>query len=125
MYSSGQFYDGDRDRYIFGINVRTVKWVLISTSYSLNKVRLPEGTFDTRVTSTPVQINFTPDVTWSNLVQYDSVSDIVGLNSRFRWEVRPGTNFFVVLNQNTQRSEGRPRVLQTEITVKLRVTFRF
>ena len=125
VYSSGQFYDGDRDRYIFGINVRTVKWVLISTSYSLNKVRLPEGTFDTRVTSTRVQINFTPDVTWSNLLQYDSVSDIVGLNSRFRWEVRPGTNFFVVLNQNTQRSEGRPRVLQTEITVKLRVTFRF
>jgi len=26
--------------------------------------------------------NFTPDLTWSHLIQYDSVSDSIGFNSR-------------------------------------------
>ena len=41
-------------------------------------------------------INFAADITWATFVQYDIVSDTYGYNSRFRWELKPGTDVVVL-----------------------------
>jgi hypothetical protein len=125
VYQFGEFYDGDRSRYSLGLSVKPIKYLLLRFGYSLNRIQLPAGDFDTRLGSVRAQINFTPDLTWSNLVQYDSVSDSVGYNSRVRWEFRPGANLFVVLSQNFDRNGGRLVALQSEFTLKVNITFRF
>jgi hypothetical protein len=70
-------------------------------------VRLPEGDFDTRIASARMQWNINPDLTWLHLLQYDSVSDNVGFNSRIQWEVRPGSLLYLVLNQRFLREDRR------------------
>ena len=67
-------------------------------------------------------INFAPDITWATFVQYDNISNTYGYNSRFRWELKPGTDVFVVINQNfTDES----RLLTTEAASKVVMTIRF
>ena len=125
VYTFGEFYTGDRDRYEFEVKAFPWKHLGVSAGYTLNRVRLPEGDFDTRVSSVRMQWNFNPDLTWFHLLQYDSVSENVGFNSRIQWEVRPGSLLYLVLNQSFLREDRRLDREQTELTAKLGVTFRF
>ena len=49
----------------------------------------------------------------------------MGVNSRVRWIVRPGSEVFLVLNQSVDREESSFRVTDTSLTTKVGLTFRF
>jgi len=125
IYTFGEFYTGDRDRYLFEAKAFPWKHLGMAAGYTINRVRLAEGDFDTRVTSARMQWNINPDLTWFHLLQYDSVSENVGFNSRIQWELRPGSLLYLVLNQSFLREDRRLDLEQTELTAKLGVTLRF
>lgn len=124
-YQVGEFYDGERSRYSTGLALRFVRFLLMGFGYSLNQISLPGGDFETRLGSVRAQVNFTPELIWYNLLQYDNVSDSLGFNSRLVWEFRPGSRLFLVLNQNIDRTDSRLTLVQAEVTLKAAVTFRF
>ncbi|MCA9310577.1 MAG: carbohydrate binding family 9 domain-containing protein, partial [Phycisphaerales bacterium] len=105
----GGFYSGELVRTQVGVEWRPSASVLLGTSFEHNDVDLDEGEFETEVGSVRLNISFTPRLTWNNLIQYDNVSDSVGLNSRLHWIVRPGQDVFVVLNHGFDTSEGLGR----------------
>ena len=124
-YEWGQFYDGERETYEFDFVFKPSKFYSISLGHDLNQIRLTVGDFDTRIGKVRLKLNFNPDLTWYNLLQYDSVSDTIGINSRVFWEFRPGARLFLVLNQNYDRDRGEPTLIQSELTAKVNVTLRF
>jgi hypothetical protein len=124
-YSFGNFYGGERSSVSWGVDLKPLRHIVFRLGYSLNQVRLPQGDFETRLGSARMQLSFTPDLIWTHLVQYDNVSDTLGYYSRIHWEVVPGTNVYAVLNQTIDRSGGRLRWLDSELTAKAGVTFRF
>ena len=64
-------------------------------------------------------------MSWSNLVQYDSASRILGAQSRFRWILRPGNDLFLVVNRGWYRREGGDYLPAFDKgSVKLQYTFR-
>ena len=65
-----------------------------------NDVTLAEGRFRTRLYRLVVDTQFSPWMYLVNNVQYDSVSGILGWQSRFRWILRPGNDIFVVYTHN-------------------------
>ena len=71
--------------------------------------------------------NFSPDVSWANLIQYDNESRVAGLQSRFRWILRPGNDLFLVLNRGWVRSldDNRFEPSFDRGCAKLQYTFRF
>ena len=71
--------------------------------------------------------NFTPNVSWANLAQDDNESRIAGLQSRFRWILRPGNDLFLVLNRGWFRTLDDPRFEPSfdRESAKLQYTFRF
>jgi hypothetical protein len=72
-----------------------------------------------------VDLNLSPDLSWANLVQYDSESRLLGLQSRFRWIVRPGNDLFLVVNRGwTRPEEGRLVPEFDRGTLKLQATWR-
>jgi len=81
--------------------------------------------FTARIVRANIDVNFTPDISWTNLIQYDNVSDTVGINSRLRWEIEPGNELFFVFNQgyDVDNSSVKPRTSQA--IGKVRWTFRF
>ena len=121
----GEFYDGHKNTYELSATLKPVKHLVLEFGYVLNDVRLPQGDFDTRLAFARIQVNFTPQISWSTFLPYDDLTDTIGLNSRLRWEFRPGAIIYLVVNQNIDRNHGRLRVEQTEVTAKVGMAFRF
>ena len=124
-FSFGDFYDGNRTENTSELTFLPSKHFGTELSYTKQDVELPEGNFDIKLASLTALINFTPDFTWSNLVQYDNISDSLGVNSRLIWEYRPGKKVFLVLNQSyVDERTGFVRK-QMDATLKLSSIFRF
>ncbi len=123
--STGEFYDGRRSDYRVGATWRPDPGFVLAGSYTINDIDLPGGDFITRLARLQMNIAFSTAVTWNNTVQYDNVSDALGINSRVRWELRPGDEVFFVLNQGFDTEDGRFESLSTELTFKLGLTFRY
>ncbi len=100
----------------------------INTRFELQQywVRLREGDFNTRLALFRFDYSFSPLMTLSNFVQYDTSSANVGVQSRLRWIIRPGNEVFLVLNHSWQENiMDRFEVLQTDVRAKINYTFRF
>jgi len=81
--------------------------------------------FETRLVRVRVQIAFTTELSWSTLVQYDNLSNGLSAQSRLRWIITPGREFFLVVGQDFDATPGDLRVRQTQPVAKLRWTYRF
>ncbi len=123
----GDFYDGS----IFVFETRTTwrpsKHLKVIFGGEYNDVDLPQGDFITRLATLNLDVAFSTAWSWENFVQYDNVSDTVGLNSILRWIPRAGQE--TVLAFNTQQQDfdrdGRFRSYTSDVTVKLSYTFRY
>lgn len=71
------------------------------------------------------QVNFSPDVSWSTVVQWENVTDSLTAQSRIRWIIEPGRELFFVVGQDFDASPDAFRVGETAVTAKLSWTFRF
>jgi len=60
---------------------------------------LPQGPFTTQLVTTRSTFTFSPTMFVSALVQYTSSNNAVSSNVRFRWEYQPGSELFVVYNE--------------------------
>ena len=120
----GEFYDGQRQRY--GGRLLWLPWkhLGLDLNYHYNQVQLPGGNFDTHLFAGRMNWNFTPDLIWSHLLQFDSVSDSLGFHSRLQWEYRPGCKFHLILNQNYDQQTGEFRLNANEFIVKATVVLR-
>jgi hypothetical protein len=88
-------------------------------------VELDAGTFDTQVLEAGLDVNFTANPSWANLVQFDNDSDILGVQSRFRWILKPGNDLFVVINRGWEELDDRFQTVSNRFNVKFQYTFRF
>jgi hypothetical protein len=121
----GDFYDGTRSDYRGEVNWRPSRFFLIGASYELRELRLPEGDFDIRIITGRLNIAFTPDLVWNTIVQYDNVSRQLGVDSRLRWEWKPGNDVFLVFSQLWDYEDGQLRQPNSEVTFKAVAAFRF
>jgi len=122
----GSFYDGDLTRVEAEVVVKPNAHLLVSGGGEWSRGSLPAGRFTARVLQGRLELNATPNLGWSNLVQYDSDSRELGFQSRLRWRVRPGSDVFVVLNRGWLRDEdGTYRRYFDRGSAKVQHTFRF
>ena len=80
-----------------------------------------------RLATLSTQFNFTPTLAWMNLVQYDNVSEVFGVNSRLQWIPKAGQEAYIVINHNTQDfdKDGSFQSALSDVTLKFTYTFRF
>ena len=96
-------------------------------SYETNDIDLPQGNFVTRLAQYRTEVVFSPKLSWVTLIQYDNVSEIVGLNSRIHWFPEPGREAFLVFNHNAQDLDRDDsfQSIGADISIKYNYTFRF
>ena len=98
----------------------------IEPTYSLNRVNLAQGEFTTHLVGSRVNITMTPLMFAGALLQYNSTNNTVSANVRFRWEYQPGSELFVVLNeQRDTLARGLPELTNRALIVKINRLFRF
>jgi hypothetical protein len=124
--SWGGFYDGSLRELEIDLELKPSTHLALEAGFERNQVELPQGTFTTHTLSFRLDYNFSPNVSWANLVQYDNDSRILGIQSRFRLILRPGNDLFVVLNRGWERRERDGAYLPSfdKGSLKLQYTFR-
>ena len=94
------------------------------------------GKATTHILTGRLGIFFTPDISWTSLIQWDNVTNNFDLNSRLRWIVEDGREIFIVLNQGfktrvvrddgtTQRTRAGLQERRTQPLIKIGWNFRF
>ncbi len=123
----GDFYDGDRMNIIGELVWRQSRYLELSVAYERNDINLPQGDFITHLATLTTEVNFTPTLYWVNLVQYDNVSELLGINARLVWIPEAGQEAMIVLNHSMQ-DRDRNNSFESElndVTLKVGYTFRF
>jgi len=121
----GSFYDGDLTQVEAGLKLKPTSRVLVGLGGEWSRGTLPAGRFTARVLVGRLELNFSPNLGWANLVQYDSDSRVLGFQSRLRWRVRPGSDVFVVFNRGWLDEGGVFRPYFDRGSAKVQHTFRF
>jgi hypothetical protein len=125
-YWWGGFYDGTRKQSGVGVTLKPNAHVAVAVRADRNDIALREGRFYTQVVTTRGDYNFTPNVSWQNLQQYDNESRLLSFQSRFRWILKPGSDLFVVLNRGWFKTFDGPLESAFDRTSsKLQYTLRF
>ena len=98
----------------------------VEPGISINRINLPEGRFTAKLITSRVTYTFTPRMFFGGLVQFNSSSDSLSMNLRLRWEYQPGSELFVVYNDQRDTSlRGTPFLENRAFVIKLTRLFRF
>ena len=126
-YRSGDFFGGRRDRIGAGIGWRPSNHFRVTLNYDLNEVELPGGDFITRLVRARTDVIFSSTLSWLTLVQYDNVSETMGVSARVVWIPEAGREAYIVLNHNLQDLDLNNRFESrlADLAVKFNYTFRF
>jgi hypothetical protein len=98
----------------------------VEPTYAFNWVDLVEGSFTTHLPGSRLTYSVTPLMFTSALVQYNSNSHAMTANVRLRWEYQPGSELFVVYNEERDTLGRRfPDLANRAFIVKINRLFRF
>lgn len=121
----GGFWSGTRSTFENSITLRPTPGLNISAVYVYTNVNLLEGDFQTNLLRFIGNYDISPFISFSLNVQYDDLSEVVGLNSRFRYTITPGSDLFLVYNHNWIDWEDRYRTTSNTAILKATYTHRF
>lgn len=97
----------------------------VEPTYSINYGDLIEGSFTTHLAGSRITYTLTPRMFASALVQYNSGTSSASANVRLRWEYQPGSELFIVYNEDRDtRLAGFPGLSTRSFIVKVNRLFR-
>jgi hypothetical protein len=126
-YPGGKFYGGSRnDRYVELVYRPSARFRGV-LSYDFSDVLLPQGAFETRLARIGVELAFSPTISLVNLLQYDNVSEVAGVNMRLHWIPEAGREVYFVVNHNLEDidRDNNYHSAFSDLTAKINYTFRF
>jgi hypothetical protein len=126
-YQFGEFFDGDRTEISAEISWRPSGRLRTGFGYELNDIELPQGSFVTRLVEFRTDVAFSSKLSWVTRIQYDNVSELMGVNLRLHWVPEAGREGFFVINHNLEDFDldNRFHSALSEASVKFSYTFRF
>jgi hypothetical protein len=95
----GSFYDGHRDMYSGELYVYPGERLFFYIGYERNEIRLPAGDFNTDLALARLNYSFSPRASLTGSFQFNSTTDDLSSNLRFRWIWREGSDLFIVYNE--------------------------
>jgi hypothetical protein len=99
----GQFYSGRLTETEAGLTLKYNGHATLGLRATLVRGRLPQGNFNENIYELKADVYFSPDIGLMNYVQYDDISDQLGVQSRFRCQISPGNEIFLVYSKNWER----------------------
>ena len=124
---NGDFYNGRRARTFGNIVWAPSPRYRASLGFNMNDVALPQGSFTTRIVTSGFDVVFSPRLSWTNLIQYDNVSEIMGVNMRLNFIPQAGREMFFVINHNLEDfdRDNSFHSATNDLVAKISYTFRF
>ena len=122
----GEFFDGHRTGIAYSGRTEISSQFAIEPRVSFDWISLPGGR--TRITLVGVRptLTITPRMFVSALTQYNSSTNALETNVRWRWEFEPGSDLFVVyMDGRDTTGRGFSRLVNRGLAIKFSRFFRF
>jgi len=128
--SLGGFWSGQQDAYSIDLSVKPWVGVLFLSQFEKNDIRLVEGHFSTHLIRFVAEWHMNPRISFVGNLQYDDVSESMGLFARLRWIIRPGSDVYFVYTHNWIEDPNgfdrfRLETYSRAATMKVNYTHRF
>jgi hypothetical protein len=123
--SFGSFYDGDLDQVELELTWNPAPLLTLESSVERSIARLGAGSFSQTLVAARVAVNASPDLSISSFVQYDTVSDSLGTNTRLRWTFDPRGDLFIIYNHSLADRFARWQFDSNQLLVKLQYALPF
>ena len=126
----GEFWTGDIKKIETKLFFNPIPGLNLSGDLNYNNIGLSSGNFETTLYKLIVGIYPTPKLAFYNNIQYDDISNILGLYSKLRYTIRPGSDLYLVYSNNWQNfGQGMwgndYTTISRESSVKINYTHRF
>jgi hypothetical protein len=121
----GSFYSGKRQDLLIQAGYKVFVPVYIGLESDRKWVTLPDGSFITQIYRFNLNFLFSPNLSWYNYAQYENQTQIVGLQSRFQWIIKPGKEIYLTFNSPLIDPLERFQPQAYEAKVKVNYTIRF
>ena len=116
----GSFYNGTLSEITWRGRIGFSRRFYAEPTVSWNRVNGPGGQADSNLLSSRGTFTISPRMFVSALAQYQSRTDNISLNARFRWEYIAGSELFIVYSDGrTTLNEGFPAVENASFVVKV------
>jgi hypothetical protein len=116
----GDYYGGTRLSSSADLIVRASRHLRFDTIWQRDDLDLPGGSFVSNIIRQRIGISLTPNLSINTYVQYNDLGDLLSLNLRFNWTYRPGSDIYLIFNQNWQApSLGGLAVRDRAVILKL------
>jgi hypothetical protein len=120
----GGFYGGTLDQMNWTGAWNPTPLVTVEFSGERNAGRVPGGWIDQTLVGNRLRLNLSPTFSVSTYVQFDTVSDAVGINTRLRWTFTPASDLFVVYNHNVRSLLDRWQLDSNQLLIKVQHAWR-
>ncbi len=95
----GDYYKGKETEQKGSVTWRPDHHWNLTGTYDLYQIKLPEGHFNVRILSGSITYAWSPYLSASALIQYDTQSRFIGENFRLRWRLTAGNDIFLAVNR--------------------------
>ena len=99
----GAFYSGHYSNPEIGVALKLNGYATLDFRTNIVRGTLPQGKFKENVYQLKADFYLSPDLGMMNCIQYDDISNQLGVNVRFRWQIRPGNEVYFVYCKNWER----------------------
>jgi hypothetical protein len=127
-YRFGEFYDGHYNDIETGVTLKLDGYATMELGTNLVRGNLTQGKFSENLYFTRINLYITPDLGITNYFQFDDVSNKLGYNGRFFWQIRPGNTIYLVYNNITERlfdPDRRFQMTEDQLLFKVQMSIRF
>jgi hypothetical protein len=121
----GSFYSGNRTDFLIQAGYKIVVPVYIGAESDRKWVTLPDGSFITQIYRLNLNFLFSPNLSLYNYAQYENQTEIIGLQSRFQWIIKPGKEIYLTFNSPLIDPLERFQPQAYEARLKINYTIRF
>jgi len=128
LVEQGSFYNGDRTSVTINRSrINVSPRLAVEPNVVLNWFTLPTGAYSATLFGSRITQTISPLLFASALVQYNSSTHTVSANARMRWQYRPGSELFIVYNEerDSEAAIGVPGLLNRAFIIKVNRFFRF
>ena len=119
------FWSGNRTEYENELIFRPFPGINLNLGYIHSRVNLREGNFKTNLVRFLGDFDFTPFISFSSNIQYDDISENIGMNNRFKYTITPGSDIYFVYNHNWFNDDGKYKTSSMLGATKITYTHRF
>lgn len=118
------FWTGTRLQSEMGLTLRPVSGVNLTGEWNIENIDLAEGAFTTHLVRVRGNIDPTPFLAFTSIVQYDNLSGLLGTFQRLRWILQPGADLYLVYSHNWRESNDRFHPIERSGALKVSYTVR-